>query len=470
MSNDERSSDLPETISLCDQSDGETYALLIGVDWYNCFDLNTEDCANDVDLFKQCLHTKVGIKSFTELTSRSINFQFIPFHHIIDYQLDSLFQEATNKDKLIIMFSGHGFEVDGDTYLAPADLIAYEENGEQRHKTETAISLKDLVDRLDKSPAKFKWLIVNACRERVAGSIDSSSSGLRNGNLFALERTVILQSCQSGEKSWICESDVPSGTPRQDRQATYSIFISTLVDALSGAADFDKDDVITMKDVINYVINQTHEELRRRNKEQTPVCTSGIDNLETIIVCNWTEGMTADQLQKGKELISDAERWRDLARKSSDKRASILAFKEAREIVEEALKLIPESGYYRNHFNAWSELLEAINSEIYWKNQALQNTQTPTWKDEEKPELRDKQDTQKDMPRVEDVGQKEPLTERGVSQYDRSALFSKEQKTPPSDERNIARINDSETGEKNRENQNNPGSTDPFDDGFTNNK
>lgn len=468
MSNDARSSDTPETL-VHPKDGGVTYALLIGVDIYlNVTSLWT--CSNDVDFFSNWLLRNVCPKEdkngestihclrfdpelfnpvLKEITNskyeprisgddslRSVIEKYIntcPFYHIIEDELDLLFEKVTEKDNLIILFSGHGFEVDGDSYLAPADLIVTKNN---EYKTKTAISFKDLTNRLNACLAKFKWLIINACRVEVEGAGNCSMRDFGTGGLPQPQGTVILQSCQSKENSIA------------DNEIGLSKFIQALLEALNGGADNDEDGMISMKDVINYVIAKTKE---YSGNVQTPCCCSTVDNLENyIVVCKKTEGMTSEQLTKGKELAFKADILYGLAEEQKKTEIARSLLVQASECIQEALKLIPEQpkttvnpkpGKYERE---WGDLDKKINSLKASKeiSEAPQSSQ----KEADSGTVSDYQKIQKDRSRIEEVRHNTPPIQPPIGvnmQTDkRNSRQPQEQNIDPYDENDIQRIKD----------------------------
>lgn len=569
MSNDEHSSDLPETISLCDQSDGKTYALLIGVDIY----LNTDslwNCTNDVDLFNKCLVDNVGVdgrkirclsfdpklfnrplsdivKSNDEKNSpRDIDASLLlystdgrlslrdiiekignecPLHHIVDDTLDEFLfnEELTEKDKLIIMFSGHGFEVDGVSYLAPTDLMITKHS---EYKTKTAISLKDLKARLDRCPARLKWLIINACRVSVEGAECDSSHVSGTDELSPPKGTVILQSCRSKEISMA------------DNGQGCSPFIQTLVNALSGEADFDEDGMITMKDVVERVKNVTQDDSA---DYQVPCYTSDFKDLNQIIVIrNKTEGMTPEEVKKGQDLFSKAKVIFNVA-KEQEPSVAIILLKQAYKCDQEALQLIPEQirenpkrGKYCSEWMKLKEDIQKLMADINTngiEEQKGEVSPIPIRKINEevlqyneKDSVSDKQISPAEQeiqenrpPRTENLTEQMPLfidqlieegmlpnakiiqsgehniqqtkeqriqpnekdiqsDERNIQQEkgqripsldDHNMRLAKEQKESSLDEHEMRQTNESETNIKNRENRINSAPSSPLDDGFT---
>ena len=355
MSNDERSPDAPETLAH-PKNGGVTYALLIGVDKY--FKAGSlHFCQNDVNLFSDCLVKYVGIDkdNIRCLNSSYEWLHILPLHHIIDYWLDYYIGKAKVNDNLIVLFSGHGFEIGGVSYLAPMDLIINEKN---EYKTDTAISFNDLAYRMNKCNAKFKWLIIDACRDQVKQAKGCDLQPFGVGKLSIPKRSVVFQSCKSGEISI------------EDEYLEHSIFIHTLVEALKGSADYNADGKITMEDVVRYVEEETPKRARveRINCEQTPCCFIADLNPAEIIVSDKTEGLTPRQLTEGKELILKARKLLEVAESpinNLDAEHVLIKLRDAIVNVDKALGLQPDphGTFYRD----WTNLRNEIQKEISFK-------------------------------------------------------------------------------------------------------
>ena len=350
MQNISSSSNLPETFARCEDG-GATYALLIGVDRYAT--TSQLYCSkNDVDLFYDCLVRDVGVDSrkIVRLCSNDPALGMQPFHHIIDNWIDFQLRNLKENDKLIVMFSGHGFEVDEVSYLAPADLIV---NLNSEYDTKTAVSFKELTERLNKCPAGVKWLIIDACRVKVEQAKGGSLRAFGTGGLPLPEGSVIFQSCQSGEVSI---EDIKEG---------HGLFIQTLVAALQGEADYNKDGVITLGDLERYVTEETPKAAKLIQCEQTPCCYFKSSKLKGFVASDKTEGLFHRQIIEGEKLVSEARQLIDEAkilRKTSDASRVVVPLENAREKVQTALNLKPDSSgsYHRN----WTELFDSIQKDL----------------------------------------------------------------------------------------------------------
>jgi len=104
---------------------GKSYALLIGINQYTNYpDLQTP--AKNVDTLAKTLIQKFDFQSKTVI---KITDKKSPTYAVIEKQLIDLGQRLTEKDQLLIYFSGHcQMDETGDTYWLPADSESTQKN------------------------------------------------------------------------------------------------------------------------------------------------------------------------------------------------------------------------------------------------------------------------------------------------------------------------------------------------------
>jgi len=85
-------------------------------------------------------------------------------------------------DSIALYYSGHGIDIEGATYLLPAD-IPYVKSGRQEQLKRESISVAELILDLKKRQPKFTLIILDACRDNPMiapeyKAFSSSSKGL----------------------------------------------------------------------------------------------------------------------------------------------------------------------------------------------------------------------------------------------------------------------------------------------------
>ena len=236
--------------------DGVKRALLVGVDDYAEF-ADLKYAVADVEAIRERL-IGLGFKPENIVELKSTNpANLRPSQRYIRRQVDALLDAAGPNDLLFLHFSGHGFQTDGVVRFAPEDAVAT--GDENVLDPETTISLTEIIERLKTSEAKFKWLIVDACRENPTGTRSAAASARALKNIDPNKGVLVLQSCAEGELSF------------EDADAGRGLFTGRLLEAFDGKADFDGDGAISALDVCKYVSEQTLAASKTRfNATQTP--------------------------------------------------------------------------------------------------------------------------------------------------------------------------------------------------------
>ena len=161
---------------------------------------------------------------------------------------------------LMIVFAGHGFNDEGESYLCPAD---YSDD----RPTESSIPVAEVSRILERSKADGRYLIIDACRNEFV-SKGSAEFNLRTGlkklrisDGTVAQGVVVLSSCVPGQQSW--EIDEPAiqrtGAPQPNRNGVFMHFV---MQGLRGAADvFDQttgfDGIITATELHEYAARET---------------------------------------------------------------------------------------------------------------------------------------------------------------------------------------------------------------------
>jgi hypothetical protein len=139
-------------------------------------------------------------------------------------------------------------------YLLPAD---------SRHNilSDSAIPLKWVKETLDKSLARKKFMIIDACHSGSTIGRSKSipmSRSFHNEMFSEAEGFAIMSSCKIGQNSY----EYP--------EKNHGVFSYYLLEGLRGAADNDGDCIITVPDANNYVSKKLREWSISTGLEQNP--------------------------------------------------------------------------------------------------------------------------------------------------------------------------------------------------------
>ena len=146
-------------------------------------------------------------------------------------------------DLVIVSLSSHGFEENGVPYVLPAD-------GTRGFLADTGFSLKTVEDRLGRSKAGKRLLIVDACREKATGDDKSTGGAMDPAWRAALAQAsgqAVLASCDVGQFSF------------EDVKLGHGVFTYHLLEALGGKAAADPRGFITLGAVSDHVARAVNE-------------------------------------------------------------------------------------------------------------------------------------------------------------------------------------------------------------------
>ncbi|MBR6435994.1 MAG: caspase family protein, partial [Thermoguttaceae bacterium] len=238
--------------SLVQTSEARKVALLVGVDSYvNVPSLKC--CVNDMKALKEVL-MKIGFEEddIHILVTGASNSKNLPTKKIIENNIFSILKNVQPNDMVFLAFSGHGMQEGKNVYFCPPEV-------EVDNIVGTCVSINKVMDDLSKCEAKFKWMVVDACRnDPTQGPKGIGGKGLRV--IPAPPAGIALfQSCAEGEQSW------------EDIESKKGFFTKNLVAALSGEADADHDGALTLTEVLTWTTAETQKQVKNRmNRSQRP--------------------------------------------------------------------------------------------------------------------------------------------------------------------------------------------------------
>ena len=247
-------------ISFCFAASAEArkYALLVGVDEYvNVSSLKC--CVNDMKTLKEAL-LKIGFEEGDiRLLVTGGPYKDLPTKNNIELTFSKIISNAQPSDMIFIAFSGHGAQEGNNVYFCPPDVRTNNLKG-------TCVSITDAMRILsNKCKAKFKWMVVDACRNDPA----QSAKGIGSKGLQTIPPPpagiALFQSCAAGEESW---EDIASGN---------GYFTKNFAAALSGAADANHDGKLTLLEVCSWTTAHTKEQVKNsQNKSQRPYFSGSV--------------------------------------------------------------------------------------------------------------------------------------------------------------------------------------------------
>lgn len=234
-------------------------ALLVGVNRYNDRKIsNLSFCVNDARALHRILigPERGGFdrNNCYLMMDDSKEDRFKPIRSNLMSSIKSLSKIAKSDDYLLFFFSGHGMEENGKSYLLPADARI-------NVLGDTAISIDWIKERMKKSKARVKVMILDSCHSgAIRGKAESGrmTKALHDSIFPAPKGFAILTSCQMNEVSY----EMPNKKS--------SVFTFFLNEGLEGAADFDNDSRILIPDASRYATDKTLEWASNEGVEQSP--------------------------------------------------------------------------------------------------------------------------------------------------------------------------------------------------------
>ena len=261
--------------ALLNAESGQFRALLVGVnDYERLRDLRF--CEADVVALRDRL-IAMGFRSdkIKCLTTGAEDSGDRPSHRNITERLDAMFSGLTDDAVIVIALSGHGGSFEWKdasgveqkaSFYCPQDARTYD-------PMRTMVPVQEIYRRLDKSPARFKLLLVDACRDRhfvppetrsavdEAKSMSAFAKSFSDGQLP--KGTLAMVSCSSGEQSY------------EDEGLGHGIFMHYVLDGLAGQADTtyrgDRNRMVSYRELKDYVYRKTSDHAWAKHElPQTP--------------------------------------------------------------------------------------------------------------------------------------------------------------------------------------------------------
>lgn len=240
---------------------GEQYAFLVACRQYsdpalNPLNYSEQDAVNLKRRLMAVGYQEANIVLLTQ-TLGAQNASLLPLGKNIRLQLANLLKIVKADDTVLIAFSGHGVQLPGnpEAFYCPMDADV--------KKSDTLLSLTRLMSTLNQHEAQVRILLVDACRDNLAGVNNQlpqpklNAVANANGNANREGGIASFVSCSAGERSF--ESD----------KLKAGVFFHFVNEALKGDADRDGDSKVTLSEVEDYVITKVSN-FTKNDVPQTP--------------------------------------------------------------------------------------------------------------------------------------------------------------------------------------------------------
>ena len=280
----ERSSPVQPTVAAAavPKPSREQWAVVIGVGHYsNAAIPQLHYTVADAELVQQVLVGQGGFKKdnvllITDKTERK------PTLRDLKWALGTFLARSAKKDDLImIFFAGHGApevdprgaESDGlAKYLVPSDA-------DPNDLYSTALPMDEFQTIFDRIEA-----------ERVVVFVDACYSGAAGGRTFASKRTraarvdeVFLDRLTRSKGRAILTASRGSEVSLEVPELGHGLFTHYLVQGLRGAADLDRDGIVSLQELYQYLEQQVSQKSRSIGGNQHPVMKGELEGLMPLI-------------------------------------------------------------------------------------------------------------------------------------------------------------------------------------------
>jgi len=260
----------------------EQWAVVIGVGHYsNAAIPQLHYTVADAELVQQVLVSQGGFKKdnvllITDKTERK------PTLRDLKWALGTFLARSAKKDDLIVIFfAGHGApevdprgaESDGlAKYLVPSDA-------DPNDLYSTALPMDEFQTIFDRIEA-----------ERVVVFVDACYSGAAGGRTFASKRTraarvdeVFLDRLTRSKGRAILTASRGSEVSLEVPELGHGLFTHYLVQGLRGAADLDRDGIVSLQELYQYLEQQVSQKSRSIGGNQHPVMKGELEGLMPLI-------------------------------------------------------------------------------------------------------------------------------------------------------------------------------------------
>ncbi|GAK61685.1 polysaccharide deacetylase [Candidatus Vecturithrix granuli] len=242
--------------------DSKSWAVIIGIDKYtqakNGYDY-LPYATRDAQAVKNYLIEKLGFSENRIFSLYDDNATKAQIERLLS---DDLPSRINRKDRLLIYFSGHGetrTASNGEKYgyLVPVDGA--------KEVSSSSISMGQIKEFLDLIPAKQILFIIDSCYSGIAGIL---SKGKKRDELTEENEAQIRLFIETVGRQIMTAGSSGEQAQMDKRWDDHSVFTYYLLKGLDGKADYNKDDVITVKELDLYVSTNVSKDTKGKQNPQ----------------------------------------------------------------------------------------------------------------------------------------------------------------------------------------------------------
>ncbi len=208
-----------------------------------------------------------------------------PNHENVIRKLNEVSQK--NTDTLIIMFFGHGVELEGNSHLCLSDSKITRSG--TKYQIERGLSVQQLSDLLATAKAKTKVILTDACRNLNTEDQNVDVSQVANYDIG--KHLKELNKDQQVGQHYILSSCLPNQIAIEPEELEHGLFAYYLIEGLKGKCDYDRgnrDGEVSLQELFYYAARQTSRyALEKLGRKQMPWIQLG--GAEEIVVARLNE-------------------------------------------------------------------------------------------------------------------------------------------------------------------------------------
>lgn len=239
------------------------FAVVIGIETYR--DLpQAEFTVRDAKILKEYLIRVMGFPQeniITLLNDRATKGD-------IEGYIGAWLKNNVERDSTVfVYYAGHGAPnpVTGEAFIIPFD-------GNPAFPEATGIPLKKFYQTLSELQAKEILVVMDSCFSGAGGR----SVMAKGGRPMAISvENPILATKNITVMTAATATEISSGYPEK----RHGLFTYFFLKGLQGEADFNRDGIVSLGEIYNYVTPQVKKIAREKNLEQTPLLLPGLDLL-----------------------------------------------------------------------------------------------------------------------------------------------------------------------------------------------
>ncbi|MDO4587169.1 MAG: caspase family protein, partial [Planctomycetia bacterium] len=262
----------------------ENYAVIIGVSEQTDETIEMiERCYYDAELISKTLNKESFIvydffaRSNESDNNFSLKYNNIPTRENIDKLKNDLAKRIDKSDTLLIYFSGHGSKTsENDTHL----FLQNSKSSTLEERNKTALKVSDFRKWMkDNIKTENKLLILDTCH--AAATRSSWASDAPNFKEIEEDHDGVMTFASSDyEESSSNIVYTENSTTGPDSKKTISLFTFLLNEALKGNADKNIDDIITTKELNEYLFK--HQGTLSKSLENKLVAGNNVEHFDLI--------------------------------------------------------------------------------------------------------------------------------------------------------------------------------------------